>query len=120
MLVKGASYAFAHKVDKIFMVEFNYMENYTKSKLAYTILASKLKYFKSARENTYFEIGNGRTVGVFEFRMPDNHTVLVTWGGGQLSIGGTIKEAIDIYGNPVTIENNVANLVDTPYIIEVQ
>lgn len=120
MVVKGASYAFAHKVDKIFMVEFDYMKNYTKSKLAYTTLVRKLKYFKSAKENTYFEVGNGQTVGVFEFKVPSGSTVLVAWGGGQLTLGGAIKEAIDIYGNPVTIKNNVSNLVDMPYIIEIQ
>lgn len=121
ILVKGAAYAFAHKVDKIFMVEFDYLPEYAKSKLAYGTLINKLKYFKNAIVNTEIMGENDKiSVGVYEFKVPNGSTVLVAWGGGQLTAGGTIVQAVDIFGNSVSHTNNVFNLSETPYIIEVQ
>lgn len=121
MAVKGAAYAFAHNVDKIFWVEFSYLSEYTKAKEALKTLVKKLKNFETATVNTEFmsEDEEEINVGVYEFRK-ENKVIYVAWGGGTLTIGGTITSAIDIYGNPVTIENNIANLVETPYIIEVE
>jgi len=119
ILVKGASYAFAHNVTKIFMVEFDYLQDYTLSKSAYGNLVSKLKNFKSVNVNTeILGLNDKIDVGVYEFIKQDDSKVLIAWGSGTLTIGGTIISAIDIYGNVVNIENNIANLGETPLIIE--